>query len=267
MSRSLGLTAAEVVYSSSSTSDAHKSSAIILKCHVDGSPIDEVRWLKNGKPVKSIGPLVIRHPTQNDGADYECLARNKIGIVVSQPYRVEIHANPHNMVHYAVFCEPKITNANHIEKSLLCRYKRNGRFHRKRSASEGGSQSSLTTSKRKKITVAEDNTATINCDVNRLDRKVNQLSVRWKKDGKVIRQSALSEHGSELFNGNPMETSLFRDDGRINMDTKNGSITIASTIPSDAGVYEVSYWLRYLFSFLTVFSLGVSHILAGRQTP
>ncbi|XP_055311098.1 tyrosine-protein kinase-like otk isoform X2 [Sitodiplosis mosellana] len=233
------LTAAEVVYSSSSTLDAHKLSAIILKCHVDGSPIDEIRWLKNGKPVNSIGPLVIRHPTQSDNADYKCMARNKIGTVVSQPYRVEIHANAlqHNMVHYAVFCEPKITNANHIEKSLLCRYERNGRFHRKRSASEGGSQSSSTTSKRKKISVAEDNSVTINCDVNRLDRKANQLSVRWKKDGKVIRQSDI---GSDSFNGNPMETPSFRDDGRINMDAKNGSITIASTIPSDAGVYECS---------------------------
>lgn len=229
-----------MVYSSSSAMDAHKSSEIILKCHVDGSPIDEVRWLKNGKPVNSIGPLVIQHPTQNDNSEYKCMARNKIGTIVSQPYHVEIHANPHNMVHYAVFCEPKITNANHIENSLLCRYKRNGRFHRKRSASEG-SQSSLTTSKRKKINVAEDNSATINCDLNRVDRRANQLSARWKKDGKLIRQSALNEHGSDSFNGNPMEVPLFRDDGRLNMDAKNGSITIASTIPSDGGVYEVSH--------------------------
>lgn len=246
LSRSQGLTAAEVVYSSSSSSssstlDAHKSSAITLKCHVDGSPIEEIKWLKNGKPVpglNSIDPLVIRHPTQNDNAVYKCVARNKIGTVISQPYRVEIHANAHNMVHYAVFCEPKITNENHIEQSLLCRYKRNGRVHRKRSASENGTQSLSTISKLKKINVAEEKSATINCDVNRLDRKTNQLSVKWKKDGKVIRQSVLGgiEHGSDSFSGNP----LFRDD-RIIMDTKNGSITIALAIPSDAGSYEVRY--------------------------
>lgn len=241
LSFTTGLTSAEVVYSSSSSLDAHKLSAIILKCHVDGNPIDEIHWFKNGKPVNSIGPLVIRHPTQNDNADYKCVARNKVGTVVSQPYRVEIHANAqHNMVYYAVYCEPMITNANHIENSLLCRYKRNGRFHRKRSASDGGNQSSAT-SKRKKINVAEDNTVTINCDVNRLDRKTNQFSVRWKKDGKVIRQSALNEHDSDSLSGNPMEMPSFRDDGRINMNTKNGSITISSTIPSDAGIYEVIY--------------------------
>ncbi|XP_031627847.1 tyrosine-protein kinase-like otk [Contarinia nasturtii] len=238
------LTAAEVMYTSSSL-DGHKlssslSSAIILKCHVNANPIDEVRWFKNGKPVNSIGPLVIRHPTQNNNGNYKCMARNKIGMVVSEPYRLEIHANnAHNAIHYGVSCEPKITrrnttNSNQYEKSLLCRYKRGGRLHRKRSASEGGgSQIASSTSKRKKISIAEDNSATINCDVSRLDRKGNQVSVRWRKDGKVLRQASLNEQS--LSHTNTMETPLL---SRVNMDSKNGSITIANTIPSDAGIYE-----------------------------
>lgn len=217
-----------MVYSSSTPLDAQKSSAITLKCHVNGSALDEIQWLKNGESIDSIGSLVIRHPSQNDNGNYKCVARNKAAIVVSKPYNIEIHPNTYNSYHYAVFCEPKITHANPFEKSLLCRYKRNGRLHRKRSATEGGSQSSSSTSKRKKITVAENGSTTINCNVSRLDRKASQVSVKWKKDGKEI----LNEQ-----NKNP----VFRDDGRIIMDKKNGSIRIVSAIPSDNGAYEVCF--------------------------
>lgn len=227
---------AEVVFNSPSTIDAHRSSIIILKCRVHGNPVDEVQWLKNDKPVSSIGPLVIRHPTQSDNGHYKCMARNRFGTVVSEPYRIEIHPNAHNAIHYGVFCEPKITNSK--ETSLLCRFKRSGRLHRKRSASEGESQLSQTT-KRKKMHVAEDKSATINCDVKGLLRKGNHLSVQWKKDGKVIRQYTLNEQGSDLANSYAFESPMFRDDGHINMDPKNGSITIALVIPSDAGIYEV----------------------------
>lgn len=225
-----------MVFSSSSTMDVHKSSAITLKCHINGNPIDEVRWFKNGKPFNINGPLVIHHPNQNDDGYYKCLARNKIGSIVSEPYLLEIHANAHNSIHSTIICETKFTAIKHIENGLVCRYKRAIRLHRKRSTSDGGSQLSQT-SKRKKINVAEDNLATINCDGN---RKGNQVSVRWKKDGKIIRQTVLNEPGNDLSNLNPMENPLFRDDGRITIDPKNGSITIASAIPSDAGIYEVN---------------------------
>lgn len=233
-----------MVYSSLAPLDAQKSSTITLKCHVNGSSLDEIRWLKNGEPIISIGSVVvIRHPSQSDNGSYKCIARNKAAIVVSKPYNIEIHANTYNSVHYAVFCEPKITHANQFEKSLLCRYKRNGRLHRKRSATEGGSQS-LPTSKRKKITVAENGSTTLNCDVGRLERKASQVSVRWKKDGKLIRQSILNEPGNNDMGGlSSMENPLFRDDGRIIMDKKNGSIKIVSAIPSDDGVYEV--WFEW----------------------
>lgn len=162
--------------------------------------------------------------------------------MVSEPYRVEVevHPNAHNAIHYAVICERmmKRTTKN-IEEVLLCSYRRTIRYHRKRSASEEGGSQPPQTSKRKTIKVSENDSATINCNVNRLDRDGNQVTVRWKKDGKVIRQSILNKQNEDTLNANPIETPLFRDDGRINMDSKNGSITILSTIPSDAGIYEV----------------------------
>lgn len=234
---------------------APKWPQIALKCRIDGNHIDEIKWLKNQKPLGLNDSLIIRHPNQNDNGYYTCIARNKFGTIKSHPYRIEIHAGAYNSYHnMAMFCEPKINDVYRNEKYLVCWYKYSGgggdnrgrRLHRKRSATETGSQSS----KRKKLTIAEDNLATINCDVSGLDRKAYQMSVRWKKDGKITRQSMLNEANNDMSNLNPMENPMFRDDGRITMDTKNGSIKIASTIPSDAGVYEVSTLPLFSISFV-----------------
>lgn len=241
---------AEVVYSSLSSIDVHKSASIVLKCHINGNGIEEWRWMKNDKPISSSsigGALVIRHPSETDTGYYKCAARNKIGTIFSQPYRVEIQANPHNSYHNGILCESKVIGDRPIGSHLVCRYKRSGRLHRKRSALENGSQQ--LSPKRKKINVAEDNAATLNCDLNRLDRKSNQLSVKWKKDGKEFRQLILNEQANDMAHTNLMESSMFRDDGRIIVNPKNGSITINSTIPSDAGVYEVCTLNCLIFSF------------------
>lgn len=231
--------------SSSSSIETPKSlTTIILKCRVDGNRLDEIRWYKDDKPLNAIGLLMIHHPTPANNGYYKCVARNAIGMVESEPYHIEIHTNDHNAIHSSeILCEPAINRANQMkERSLVCRYKHNaGRLHRKRSTTEGGSQStSLPASKRRKLAIAEDSSVTIHCDVGHADRKANQISVRWKKDNKLIRQSMLNAPNNDMSNGNPFENPLFRDDGRITMDSKNGSITIAATIPSDSGVYEVS---------------------------
>lgn len=225
-----------------SSIDAQKPPSLTLKCRIDGNLLDGVQWLKDDSPLSSVGSLIIRHPTQNDNGYYKCVARNRFGAIESHPLHIEIHSNNHNLYHSTWMCELKTGDDNHMEKLLLCHFKRNGRLHRKRSASDGGSQL-FQTSKRKKITVAEDNSATINCDVTRLGGKAKEVAVRWKKDGKLIRQSMLNEANSDMSTPNPMENPLFRDDGRINMDSKNGSITITSAIPSDSGIYEVFFLL------------------------
>lgn len=244
----LGLRSAEIVHNpliSSSSSETPKSSTtIILKCRVDGNRLDEIRWYKDGKPLNSIGLLMIHHPTPANNGYYKCVAHSAAGTVESEPYHIEIHANDHNAIHLSeILCEPAINRANQmIERSLVCRYQHNGgRLHRKRSTTEGGNQStSLPASKRRKLAIAEDGTVTIHCDVGHSDRKANQISVRWKKDNKLIRQSMLNAPNNGMSNGNLFENPMFRDDGHIIMDSKNGSITIARTMPSDSGVYEVS---------------------------
>lgn len=236
------LKSAEIVYIPSSSIDTEKQPSITLKCRIVGNLLDSIQWLKNGKPLNSSNTLVMHHPMPNDNGIYKCIARNKFGSIESQPLHVKIHSNIHNLIHSMWMCDIKINNINAMERILQCRYTHNNRSHRKRSASDGGSQL-LSSSKRKKISVAENNAATINCDVNRLERKTNQISVRWKKDGKLMRQLMLNDNANnDMSNMNPMENRML--DGRIIVDSKNGSMTITSVIPSDSGIYEVSCLLR-----------------------
>lgn len=218
-----------------------------LQCRVNGNGYQlHFQWLKNDKPLNVHPPsssLLLRYPTQKDSGSYKCVAfnegldPNKFGRVESLPLHVEIY-NSCNDTHATFMCNLKNVNTSPLEKTLMCRYENSARFHRKRSASESGSQL-LSTSKRKKIAVAENDSATISCDVSRFERKMNQVSVHWKKDGKLIRQSMLNEPNTDMSMANPIEYPQFRDDGRIIMDSKNGSITITSTIPSDSGIFEV----------------------------
>lgn len=256
-----GLRSAKIVYNpltsslsssppqplSSPTSSMKASKlTIILKCRVDGNHLDKIEWFKDGKPLKSVGLLIIHNPTQNNNGNYKCRAYNVAGMTESEPFHVEIQPyhieqTAHNSFHSSeLFCESADMLDNQIEKrALVCRYKHNSaRLHRKRSTTEVGS--GLSSSKQRKLKIDEDDSVTMHCDFSHLDRKANQLSVRWKKDNKLIRQFRLNAPNHDVSNEKPFENPLIRDDSRITTDPKNGSIKINSTIPSDSGVYEVS---------------------------
>lgn len=221
-----------------------------MKCRVDGNHLDKIEWFKDDKPLASIGLLMIHNPTQANNGNYKCRAHNMAGMIESKSYHIEIQPyhiemNAHNALHSSeLICESAIDRSSQIVKrSLICRYKHNGsRLHRKRSTTDVGSESA--SSKVRKLKIAEDDSVTINCDVSHLDRKANQLSVRWKKDNKLIRQWMLNAPKNGISNENQFANPLFRDDGRITTDSKNGSIKISATIPSDSGVYEVSVFSR-----------------------
>lgn len=226
----------------------HESPVFILQCRVDGNHLHGIQWLKNDKPLDPTkfidihsNRLVIRHPRNADNGYYKCVARNKIGSIQSKPYRVEFYTNNHNSYHYPLVCTEMNNNKiNGETKSLLCRHKRSDRrrSHHKRSTFDD-QPDALQKPPRKRLNIDENHSATINCDLKHVDRS-NQIIVRWKKDGKLIRQSNLNGLSSDLANINPIENSLLRDDGRISMHTKNGSLLILSTIPSDSGFYECS---------------------------
>lgn len=252
-----GLKSAEIVYHApeSASLKPHNNFALVLHCRVNGNRLHEVRWFKNSQQIEAspsididndMHRLIIKHPTTNDDGNYNCMARNRVGSVYSDSYRVEIHTSPtsaqnSNYFHSTrLYCSHKTAHANAKPKILLCRHKRSDvRLHRKRAAAEELNQQpdAHQKSMRKRLSVSENDSITINCDLRHSDRKVGQFV--WKKDGKLFRQSNVNDLSGDLANMNPIsENSLLRDDGRVSMNSKNGSLTIANTIPSDAGIYE-----------------------------
>lgn len=257
----IGLNSAEVVYQPSVVPlKSHQSSTIVLRCRVNGNRLHEVYWFKDNQPIQLDASteiiskshrLTIHHPKKSHSGSYKCLARNTIGIIESDPYRIEIYEDNHsNALHTPLVCADLNTKFSSNGNILLCRRNRSSRSvssHRKRSASAVAADEpsnhhpdALQKPNRKRISTGEGDLAVLNCDLKHLDRRSPEIGVRWKKDGKLIKQSNLNEQTDDIANVNPMENPLFRADGRIIMHSKNGSLIIAQTIPSDAGIYECS---------------------------
>lgn len=244
---------AEVAYQPplGAASKTHQSSNIALRCRVKGNRLHEVRWLKDNQPAEldltidifaKSHRLNIRHPKKNHSGNYKCLARNLVGSVESEPYQIEIYDENHSSVRSSLICSDLNKKFKENKNMLLCRRNKNRRSHRKRSASDESIQhpEALQKAVRKRANIAEDDSAVLNCDFKHLDRNSQEISIRWKKDGKLIRQSILNDPNDDATSMNLMENPLFRADGRISMHSQNGSLIITSTIPSDGGVYECS---------------------------
>lgn len=233
----------------------HQTTTISLRCRVNGNHLHEMHWYKDNQPIeldssieiiKKSHRLTIHHPKKQHTGNYKCIARNIIGSIESTPYRIEIYDDNHNSLHSSLVCADLNTKFNENGNILLCR--RNHRMHRKRSASDEPpppppqhhQPDALQKPIRKRISIDESDSTVLNCDLKHLDRRSPDIGVRWKKDGKLIRQSNLNEQIDDTTSINPMENPLMRSDGRISMHSKNGSLIIAATIPSDAGIYECS---------------------------
>lgn len=184
--------------------------------------------------------LTIHHPIKSDSGIYKCIARNRIGSIQSRPFKVEfLPTDVNHMQRAVVVCARLERYLADDSTALMCRYRKNAyRSQTKRSAND--EPEALQKPARKRLNVDEARGATLICDMRHIDRD-EQLIVRWKKDGKLIRQASLNGMStSDSININPMENPLLRDDGRLSVNSKNGSLIITSTIPSDTGFYECS---------------------------
>lgn len=218
-----------------------------MRCRINGNHLHEIRWIKDNQFVEASKlieidshRLRIHYPNRIDSGIYKCIARNRIGSIQSKPFKIEFSCSEyyHASHHHALVCAHLNRKSVNDSTALLCRCKHNDRRSQaKRSAND--EPDALQKPARKRQNVDETRGTVLNCDMRHIERG-GQLIVRWKKDGKLIRQANLNGMHSDSININPMENPLLRDDGRLSVHTKNGSLLIASTIPSDSGFYECS---------------------------
>ncbi|EDL95814.1 putative neuronal cell adhesion molecule (predicted), isoform CRA_a [Rattus norvegicus] len=80
----------------------------MLGCKVEGSPPVQVSWRKNGAELPedthttllANGSLLIHHlrleqgESPSDEGDYECVAQNRFGLLVSRKARIQVASHP-----------------------------------------------------------------------------------------------------------------------------------------------------------------------------
>lgn len=209
-------------------------------CNVDGNHIQEIRWLKNEGEVQpqpdrielKSHKLIIRRLNASDNGSYRCLARNKVGTIQSNLYRFEID---HGATRSAAFRCDHSSHKNTVSEALLCRGKRSGGVKRD---ADIITADAMKKGDRKRLSVNENQKAILSCDVKSVDRSGSVVFVKWRRDGKIFRQTKLDGPSSDVADSNLMDNPLQRGDERIVVNNKNGSLIILSTVPSDAGIYE-----------------------------
>lgn len=239
-----------------SSSKKHRTN-IVLACNVNGNHIQHIRWFKNDIELQPLDDLIefeshkliLKNPTHDTDGSYRCTAHNQIGTIRSDLYRLEVendNAEPNvNRRHYGFKCahhphkkvsSDVIDHANKVSTTLLCRGKRSG-FAAKRSADESAPDA-MKQGARRQLSVPENRQAVLSCDLKHVDKNGDNVLVKWKRDGKLVRQVKLNGPASDVADTNIMENPMLRSDEHILLNNKNGSLIITATVPTDAGVYD-----------------------------
>uniref|UniRef100_A0A1I8M490 Tyrosine-protein kinase-like otk n=1 Tax=Musca domestica TaxID=7370 RepID=A0A1I8M490_MUSDO len=230
---------------------------VILKCHVEASSGDgllEIEWFRNSEKLSSIknielieNRLVIRNPTGQDTGLYRCIASNAAGRVMSRKGYILKWSS----VKESTNCLPRLKKnyviPDGMKDMFLCRGKRGG-------DSAHGAEDKLpfpvdvqiTQQPQKRATVKENEATELYCQYSipekylKIADAVNEVLLRWRKDGKIIRQieangatSSMSQRSLDA-NKDPM---LRGEDTRVSIAKDNGSLVFSSVVASDAGQY------------------------------
>ncbi|KAH8355007.1 hypothetical protein KR093_003744, partial [Drosophila rubida] len=88
------------------------------------------------------------------------------------------------------------------------------------------------------LTVKEQSALQLPCVYQLPDevRQSSSVTLRWRKDGKTLRQAELGQASSTT--SEPQLESMVREDARLTLRRDNGSLHFASVLASDAGQYQ-----------------------------
>ncbi|XP_075167352.1 protein tyrosine kinase 7 [Haematobia irritans] len=235
---------------------------VILKCHVEASSGDgllEIEWFRNSEKLSSLknielqeNRLIIRNPTGQDTGLYRCIASNAAGRVMSRKGYILKWSS----VKDSTNCMPRLKK-NYImpdgmKDVFLCRGKRgdNSPSLANDDKLPLAEDVQITKGPLKRATVKENDVAELFCQyaiaekyLQAPDGGSSEIILRWRKDGKIIRQIELN-NGASAASSSVVQRSLdankdpmLREDTRVSIAKDNGSLVFASVIASDAGQY------------------------------
>lgn len=88
------------------------------------------------------------------------------------------------------------------------------------------------------LTVKEQSSLRLPCvyQVDEVHRESKSVTLRWRKDGKALRQVELGQMSSTT--SEPQLETMVREDARLTLNKETGSLHFASILASDAGQYQ-----------------------------
>ena len=257
-----GIRSASVQLLSSNRNEA------LLKCHVEGSSGDgllEIEWFRNSEKLSSLrnielqeNRLIIRQPTANDNGLYRCIGSNAAGRVMSKKGYLLKWSNADDAndisneeLKVASSCIPRLKknqklSPQSLDQIFLCRNKRGGA-----GAGAGGlmpvsgtnlptAEASIVQGPSGKKSYNENDFVELPCAYE-ISPKYKQSSIgvklRWHKDGKLLRQLELNEATGAATTAEPNKDMLVREEARVLVSSRNGSLIFSEIIASDAGQY------------------------------
>ncbi|XP_023037884.1 tyrosine-protein kinase-like otk [Drosophila willistoni] len=229
---------------------------LLLKCHVEGASGNEalqIEWYRNSAKLSSWQNieldehrLLVRQPTGSDDGLYRCIASNAAGRVMSKQGFVYQHQQQQQA---GAKCLPRLKkNQKFLPESwgkqiFLCRGKRGGNVEAGLAPSPEGLR--LVQGPDDQITIKEGEPATLSCLYEIPAELQNQrIQLRWRKDGKLLRQvelgASLPRGMGNPHNGHSLDgkDALLREDARLVLHKANGTLSFGTVIASDAGQYQ-----------------------------
>ncbi|XP_055902181.1 tyrosine-protein kinase-like otk [Eupeodes corollae] len=230
----------------------NRKDEVVLKCHVEGTGQMEIEWFRNSEKLTSIqnihldgNRLLIKSPSVYDNGLYRCVASNPAGRAMSKKGYVLKWAGTDSQSGSG--CIPRFAEGKKGQKILadkssknvfLCRGKRGDK-----SVKATVSDVSFTQQPSVKQVAKENEAVELPCTYQLPEKyRSTAVQLRWRKDGKVFRQTDLGVSTSTT--AEPNMESMLREDFRITLNRANGSLMFSSVIASDAGQYYCQIYIE-----------------------